>query len=95
MSFPATAETIIDRVALRAPHVVELAELLGPAVRIETALLRRLRIDLFPHLPAAVEAELWFSPLIQAHSVDGLALSVPVAVAFRERLARQRRSPGA
>jgi WD40 repeat protein len=69
--------------------MVELAQLLAPAARIEAALVRRLRIELLPKLPAEVEARLWFSPLVQAHSADGLALSVPIAVAFRQELAEQ------
>ena len=86
---PPSAESIIRHVARRSPQVVELAQLLAPAVRIEAALVRRLRIELLPHLPAEVEARLWFSPLVQAHSADGLALSVPIAVALRRELARQ------
>ena len=88
MSTP-TAQSIISEVRRRSPHVVELAQLLAPAARIEAALVRRLRIELLPKLPAEVEARLWFSPLVQAHSADGLALSVPIAVAFRQELAEQ------
>ena len=84
-----TGESIISDVRRRSPQVVELAQLLAPAVRIEAALVRRLRIELLPQLPAEVEARLWFSPLVQAHSADGLALSVPIAVALRRELAEQ------
>ena len=86
---PPTAESLIGDVARRSPDVIELAQLLAPAVRIEAALVRRLRVELLPHLPAEVEARLWFSPLVQAHSASGLALSVPIAVALRQELARQ------
>ena len=47
------------------------------------------RIELLPHVSAEAEAALWFSPLVQAHSADGITLSVPVAVALRKRLVRQ------
>jgi hypothetical protein len=88
MSTP-TAQSIISDVRRRSPQVVELAQLLAPAVRIEAALVRRLRIEVLPELAAEVEARLWFSPLVQAHSADGLALSVPIAVALRRELAEQ------
>ena len=88
MSTP-TAHSIISDVRRRSPQVVELAQLIAPAVRIEAALVRRLRIELLPELAAEVEARLWFSPLVQAHSADGLALSVPIAVALRQELAEQ------
>ena len=71
------------------PQVLALAELLAPAVRSEGTLVRRLRTELLPHVGAEAEAELWFSPLVQSHSADGIALSVPVAVALRQRLTQQ------
>ena len=83
------AEFIISQVERTRPQVVELAELLAPAVRAEGVLVRRLRIELLPYLSAEAEAGLWFSPLVQAHSTSGIALSVPIAVALRRRLARQ------
>jgi outer membrane protein assembly factor BamB len=82
-------EFVISQVARTRPQALELAELLAPAVRAEGALVRRLRIELLPHLSADAEAALWFSPLVQAHSADGITLSVPIAVALRRRLARQ------
>jgi hypothetical protein len=86
---PSAAEELISQVARTRPQVLELAELLAPAVRAEGVLVRRLRLELLPHLSAEEEAGLWFSPLVQAHSAAGLSLSVPVAVALRQRLARQ------
>jgi hypothetical protein len=57
---------------------------------VEAALIRRLRLDLYPELSAATEAAVWFSPLVRSHSRSGIVLSVAVAVALRARLAAQR-----
>jgi beta-lactamase superfamily II metal-dependent hydrolase len=83
----ASIDTVIEAIERRAPGVIELAELLAPAVRIDSTLIRRLRLDLLPHWPASTEAQLWFSPLVQAHSEAGVSLSVAAAVALRRRLA--------
>lgn len=88
MSTPG-AEFVISKVARTRAQALELAELLAPAVRAEGPLVRRLRIELLPHLSAEAEAALWFSPLVQAHSAGGISLSVPIAVALRQRLAGQ------
>ena len=83
------AELVISRLERTTPQVLALAELLAPAVRSEGTLVRRLRTELLPHVGAEAEAELWFSPLVQSHSADGIALSVPAAVALRQRLTQQ------
>ncbi len=81
-----TAEDIIRQFERTHPQVVRLAELLAPAVRIEGALIRRIRLEALPYLSADAEATLWFSPLVQSHSAAGLTLSVPAAVVLRGRL---------
>lgn len=83
---PSPVDRTIAFLELRRPEVLELVELIAPAVRIEAALLRRLRLDVLPQLAASAEAAVWFSPLVQAHSPTGFALSVGAAVALRERL---------
>jgi CHAT domain/NACHT domain len=65
---------------------VELAVLASLAVRVEPELLRLLRLRLAPHLDAATEADLWFSPLVQARGHDGIAFSAEVAEVLRDRL---------
>jgi beta-lactamase superfamily II metal-dependent hydrolase len=78
----------IDGYLSRAPEgVVELAKLLSPAVVVDRALVRRIRRSLLPDLPASAEADLWFSPLVQAHTASRITFSVPAAVELRRRLA--------
>jgi beta-lactamase superfamily II metal-dependent hydrolase len=87
LSVTASINTVIEAIDRRAPGVIELAELLAPAVRIDSILVRRLRLDLLPRWPASTEAQLWFSPLVQGHSQAGISFSVAAAVALRRRLA--------
>ena len=80
------ARRAVEVIGSSRPAVIQLAELLAAAVRIEPALVRRLRLEILRHVDASVEADLWFSPLVQAHSPSGISLSVSAAVVLRERL---------
>ncbi|MEA2972035.1 MAG: hypothetical protein QOG82_493 [Actinomycetota bacterium] len=82
----AAARRVVEVIGSVRPAVIQLAELLAAAVRIEPALVRRLRLEILRHVDASVEADLWFSPLVQAHSPSGISLSVSAAVVLRERL---------
>ena len=54
----------------------ELAVLASLAGRVERQLLRALRLELAPHLSAADEADLWFSPVVESAGETGV-LFVP------------------
>jgi hypothetical protein len=73
-----------------APDAVRLARLASLAVRIESHLLRRLRLDLLPDADAGVEADLWFSPLIESRGTSSIVLHQHVASLLREHLANDR-----
>jgi tetratricopeptide (TPR) repeat protein len=57
------------------------------AVRVEPALLRRLRLNLLPSSNASAEADLWTSPLVRTRSREAIVLSSRVTSHLREQLA--------
>jgi hypothetical protein len=86
----AAARERVRELNARDPDVVELGALVSLAVHIEPALLRRARLlpDLAPHyLHPAVEADLWFSEMVDGHGPDGLVLKPAYAEALRAILA--------
>lgn len=72
---------------------VLLATLVSLAVRVEPELLRAARLELAPHVSAAREADLWFSPLVRARGSDGLVLHPEVRRELQRRLV-QDQPPG-
>jgi hypothetical protein len=79
------AEQVLRTAGRRSPGLVTLALLLSPAVRIEPELIRAVRLELLPKLPAAAEGDLWFSALVSARGLDGIVLDPDVASVLRER----------
>ena len=65
----------------------DLAEAVSLAIRIEPQLLRKMRLDLFPAADAGVEADLWFSSIVESRAASGIVLRQPVAQFLRRRLA--------
>jgi hypothetical protein len=80
----------LERVDAEMPDVVSLAMFASLAVRVESQLLRRLRRTLLPLAHAGIEADLWFSPLVQTRGADAITLVPELAELMRERLARRR-----
>src|SRR5436190_447407 len=80
-------QSLVARVKQRNPDVVRLAEAVSLAVHIEPELLREARLRLETGLSAAVEADLWFSPLVESRSAAGVVLAPPVAHQLRRGLA--------
>jgi hypothetical protein len=80
------AEQVLRSAGGRSPGLVKLALLLCPSVRIEPELLRAVRLELVPELPAGAEGELWFSPLVGARGLDGIVLDPVVANLLRDRV---------
>ena len=67
-------------------QVLDLAEAVSLAIRIEAQLLRRMRLDLFPTTDAAVEADLWFSHIVESRTSSGIVLHQDAAQVLRRRL---------
>lgn len=76
----------IDQMTAQNPDAVDLARLLSFAVLIEPALLRATRLELLPRVDAGAEADLWFGPLVQTRSRDGIVLYPEVAELLRSSL---------
>jgi hypothetical protein len=81
------AADVISAVDQRRPDVVRLATIASAAVRVEPHLIRRLRLDLLPDADVGVEADLWFSPLVESRGADAIVFSAPVAKALWALLA--------
>ncbi|GAA0597904.1 hypothetical protein [Streptomyces crystallinus] len=84
-------EEYIPQLAHSRPHLVRLAECLSLAAGVERPLLRRARLRFLPRSAAGLEAELWFSPLVEAASEHSLLLDPAAASVLRRRLARRPR----
>jgi isoamylase len=69
------------------PDALRLAETVALATHVEPALLRAARLALRPRAPSSSEAEVWFSPLVDAASPSGLTFARAMTEALRERLA--------
>ncbi|MFD4138702.1 hypothetical protein [Streptomyces sp. NPDC058572] len=81
-------EYIADLGKIR-PELVELAECLSLAAGVERAFLRRARLRFLPRSTAGLEAELWFSPLVEAAGEKTLLLDPEAAAVLRRMLARR------
>ncbi|MET7755307.1 alpha-glucosidase C-terminal domain-containing protein [Streptomyces sp. NPDC005389] len=68
------------------PDLVRLAECLCLAAGVERAFLRRARIRFLPRTTAGLEAELWFSPLVESAGDQMLLLDPTVSEVLRRRL---------
>jgi hypothetical protein len=80
----------LNRHRQRDPHTVRLARLASLAVRVEPFLLRRLRQELLPDVDVGVEADLWFSSLVESRGVDAVVLDANVVALLRDDLATDR-----
>ena len=76
---PSLSRTLFETVKFQAPNVVRLAVPLSIASRVEPALVRQVRLALFPDLETGVEIELWHSPLVEARSPMAIVLRPDVA----------------
>ncbi|MDT7808430.1 MAG: hypothetical protein QOJ70_2243 [Acidobacteriota bacterium] len=70
--------------------VVELARWLCLAARVEPALVRHVRVHLMPGADAGVEADLWFSPLVQTAGARYVMFYPEVSNRLRRELATDR-----
>ncbi|WP_306325660.1 hypothetical protein [Streptomyces venezuelae] len=82
------AGAALDDLAVTRPDLVRLAECLCLAAGVERPFLRRARLRFLPRSTAGLEAELWFSPLVEAAGDQMLLLDPVMSAALRRRLAR-------
>jgi len=73
------------------PRLVDLARQVSMASRIEPELIRAMRRDRLPASNADLEADLWFSPLVQARGPDAMVFIPAVADLLRRELAESTR----
>lgn len=83
----AWARAHLDRLAARCPPALELARLVSPAVTIDPALLRAMRLEMMPGHGAWIESELWFSSLVKTRSVSGIRFEEAISDQLRAELA--------
>src|SRR6478672_8730941 len=74
MPAPLTPAERLSRFRQSLPAETRIAEALSLAVRIEPALLRDVRLILFPRSKASLEADLYFSPLVSQRTTDWITL---------------------
>jgi hypothetical protein len=87
---PETAKTLIEAERVDYPRVVDLARHLSLAVRIESELLRAMRLRVMSSVEAGVEADLYFSPLVQTRDVNAISLIPAVRELLHEELAQHK-----
>jgi type VI secretion system protein ImpC len=63
-----------------------LAEAVSLAIRIEPQVLRKMRLELFPAADAGVEADLWFSQVVESRAPSGIVLQPAATNLLRRRL---------
>lgn len=83
------ALALVTEVQRTRPGVARCARLVCIAVRVDAALLRRMRLRFAPELDVGVEADLWFSPLVESHGPTGFVLEKEVAALLRQNLAQE------
>jgi WD40 repeat protein len=89
------ASALVEQVERQQPAVVHLAELASLAAQIDAPLLRRLRQSLLPGEGPGLEADLWFSALLESQDDEAGALHEAVALHLRERLRKRLQATGA
>lgn len=80
---------LVDALARQQPDLVRLAECVSLAAGVDRNFLRRARLRFLPESAAGLEADLWFSLLVEAAGVHSLLLDPEAAQALRDRLLRQ------
>jgi TIR domain-containing protein len=84
---PQEARTMVDIFKAAYPDAYQLAKAVSIAVRVETELLRRMRLRLLPEIDAGAEADVWFSVLVQSQTPMVMTFIPEVVDVLREDLA--------
>lgn len=87
---PEIAQQLIEEERAAYPRVVDLARHLALAVRIESELLRSMRLQALSGVEAGVEADLYFSPLVQTRDVNAITLIPEVREQLHQELAQHK-----
>jgi len=82
-----TAAQLIEKLESKNPNAVQLAKMVSLAMRIETELLRKARLELLPGTDAGAEADLWFSDLVESRNPAAIVFRRDVSDVLRENLA--------
>jgi TIR domain len=80
------AATRIELIRQRQPDVLRLAHWVCLAARVDSGLLRRARLRMMPGASAALEADLWFSPLVEIRGPRSILFYAEVASLLRAEL---------
>jgi hypothetical protein len=86
MPAPLTPAERLSRFRQSLPDETRLAEALSLAVRVEPALLRDVRLILFPRSKASLEADFYFSPLVSQRSTDWISLDPQLSLELQNGL---------
>lgn|GEM_PF-4611718 len=84
---PTAAARLIAEQRAGQPDVVRLAQTLSLTAQAEPYVLREARLRFLPRSSAGLEAQLWFSPLVEAADSRALVLDAEVASELRGELA--------
>ncbi|WP_327397456.1 DUF3459 domain-containing protein [Streptomyces phaeochromogenes] len=79
---------LIAQMRERQPQLVDLAAHVSLTVSVDRAFLRKARLRFLPRTTAGLEADLWFSPLVDAAGSQVLILDPEAAELLRENLAQ-------
>lgn len=80
------SQTATDRLAAERAATVQLARVVSLAARIEPELIRAARVHVLPDLDPGVEADLWFSGLVQSRTPLAIDLRPDVLEELRTQL---------
>ena len=95
MPAPLTTAQRLSRIRQSLPAETQMAEALSLAVRVEPALLRDVRLILFPRSTASLEADLYFSPLVSQRTTDWITLDPQLSLELQSGLTAPLRQAGA
>jgi len=83
------SKAIINLLENTSPEIVKIARWASLAARVEPELIRTIRLHFLPETNAGVEADLWFSPLVEASSPLGLMFHPEILFELRKELASE------
>jgi len=80
---------ILGELSASSPEALRLAKQLSLAVYIEPSLLRQARIEAHPIIDVSAESALWFSPIVESRSFNGIIFRPDVAAVLRKNFAHE------
>jgi hypothetical protein len=95
MPAPLTPAERLSKLRQSLPAETQIADALSLAVRVEPALLRDVRLILFPRSKASLEADLYFSPLVSQRTTDWITLDPQLSLELQNELTASLKQTGA